>query len=82
MFAQIRHNYFCDLELKFLRWEGLSISWSQPYMLLEPHCVTCNSSPASQIQPALARIAFSITHDKTESDPHWGWLGLACETNV
>ena len=40
-----------------------------------------------------ARIAFSITHDRaspdpsfpvrdTESDPRWGWLGLACETRI
>ena len=36
-------------------------------------------SLASQTQPA--RIAFSITHD-TESDPRWGWLGLACETLI
>ena len=41
------------------------------------------TSLASQTQPTLARIAFSITHGEgsdAESDPHWGWLGLACET--
>ena len=41
------------------------------------------TSLASQTQPTLAWIAFSITHGEgsdTESDPHWGWLGLACET--
>ena len=39
-------------------------------------------SLASQTQPTPARIAFSITHGDTESDPRWGWLGLACETRV
>ena len=29
-----------------------------------------------------ARIAFSITHSDTESDPRWGWLGMACETSM
>ena len=41
------------------------------------------TSLASQPQPTPARIAFSITHGEgsdTESDPRWGWLGLACET--
>ena len=41
------------------------------------------TSLAGQTQPTPARIAFSITHGEgsdTESDPRWGWLGLACET--
>ena len=32
----------------------------------------------SQANPNADR--FSITHGDTESDPHLGWLGLACET--
>ena len=37
-------------------------------------------SLASQTQPTPARIAFSIPVRDTESDPCWGWFGLACET--
>ena len=29
-------------------------------------------------QPQLRLL--SVSHTVTESDPHWGWLGLACET--
>ena len=36
-------------------------------------------SLASQTQPTPAQIV-SVSH--TESDSRWGWLGLACETNV
>ena len=37
-------------------------------------------SLASQTQPTPARIGFSIPTLDTESDPRWGWLGLACKT--
>ena len=44
------------------------------------------ASLASQTQPTPVRIAFSIMHGvykhDIESDPCWGWLGLACETRV
>ena len=33
-------------------------------------------------QPTPAWIAFSIPVRDTGSDPRWGWLGLACETNA
>ena len=39
-------------------------------------------SLASQTQPTPVRIAFSITHSDTESDPCWDWLGMACETSM
>ena len=39
-------------------------------------------SLASQTQPTPAWISFSITHGDTESDPRWGWFGLACETSM
>ena len=44
------------------------------------------ASLASQTQPTPARITFSVTHGvhmrDTESDPCWGWLGLACKTRI
>ena len=46
-------------------------------------CLYLNSL-ASQTQPTPARIAFSVTSftvRDTESDPRWGWLGLACKTS-
>ena len=39
-------------------------------------------SLTSHTQPTPARIAFSITHGDTESDPCWGWLDMACETSM
>ena len=39
-------------------------------------------SLASHTNLPQARIAFSITHSDTESDPRWGWLGMACETSI
>ena len=39
-------------------------------------------SLASHTQPTPVRIAFSITHSDTESNPRWGWLDMACETSV
>ena len=50
-------------------------------ILLHNLCM-CDCSFASQIQPTPVRIAFSIMHGDTESDPRKGWLGLACETSV
>ena len=41
-----------------------------------------HTSFASQTQPTLARIAFSIPVHDTESDPCWGWLDLAYETTI
>ena len=48
--------------------------------LMEPDFHIKKGSLASQTQPTPARIAFSIKK-VSESDPRWGWLGLACETN-
>ena len=39
-------------------------------------------SLVSQTQPTPAWITFSITVRDTESDPCWGWLGLACKTGM
>ena len=39
-------------------------------------------SLASHTQPTPVRIAFSIMHGDTESDPRWGWLDMACETSM
>ena len=46
--------------------------------MISPRTTTVISL-TSQTQPTPARTAFSIVRD-TETDPRWGWLGLACET--
>ena len=51
------------------------VSTTRVYIVIEHAAIL---SLASQTQPTPARIAFSIT----QSDPRWGWLGLACETTV
>ena len=48
---------------------------------MAPACMVELKTPSltSQTQPTPVRI-ISVAVCDTESDLHWGWLGLACET--